>query len=353
MPDSVAPGLMIDGLTVHYGATRAVDDVSLSVPQGSILAIVGPSGCGKTTVLRAIAGLGPAHEGRISILGRDVTGLTPEKRHVGLVPQHYGLLPHLSVRDNVEYGLRARKVPTATRRAKAARLLELTRLSQHAARRPAELSGGQRQRVALARALAIDPDLLLLDEPLAALDPQLRETIRQELMALVRQSQVTTVIVTHDQREALAVADRVAVLRAGTVVQDGPVAELWEAPKDDFVADFLAGALLFDARREGDDVVLAEGWRVPVEMLQRGEPRGALRVLARPHQLSLSPTPTPATVPVAVQAVEYAGDEWRTFVRLDGRQIRVDLTVDPPTPGTTAHLGLVPGGARLIGETHA
>ena len=231
--------LDIQRVSKHYGATLAVDGVSLTLAPGETLALLGPSGCGKSTLLRLVAGLERPDAGRVALRGRDVTDLPPERRALGLVFQDYALFPHLSVLDNAAYGPRARGLGRREAGARAHEALALVGLSDLAARRPEVLSGGQQQRVALARALATRPDLLLLDEPLSNLDEQLRASLRGELAALFRQLSAAVLLVTHDQREALALADRVALMRAGRLLQVGPAAEVFAHPKSAWAAAFL------------------------------------------------------------------------------------------------------------------
>lgn len=236
---SVPPSLLAESLTRSFGAVQAARDVSLTVEAGETLALLGPSGCGKSTVLRMIAGLETPDSGRVSVAGREVTTLPPEQRHVGLVFQDYALFPHLSVLDNVAYGPRRRGETKLAAQARAHEALELVALAELAGRFPAQLSGGQQQRVALARALATRSPLLLLDEPLSNLDEKLRAELRSELRALFGRVGAGVLIVTHDQREALALADRVAVMRAGQIVQVGAAQEVFREPKTAWVAEFL------------------------------------------------------------------------------------------------------------------
>lgn len=236
---SVPPSLLAESLTRSFGAVQAARDVSLTVEAGETLALLGPSGCGKSTVLRMIAGLETPDSGRVSVAGREVTTLPPEQRHVGLVFQDYALFPHLSVLDNVAYGPRRRGETKLAAQARAYEALELVALAELAGRFPAQLSGGQQQRVALARALATRSPLLLLDEPLSNLDEKLRAELRSELRALFGRVGAGVLIVTHDQREALALADRVAVMRAGQIVQVGAAQEVFREPKTAWVAEFL------------------------------------------------------------------------------------------------------------------
>lgn len=233
------PALVTEHLTKFFGAVRAAHDVSLTVNAGETLALLGPSGCGKSTVLRCVAGLEVPDAGRVLIGGRDLTDRPPEARQVGLVFQDYALFPHLNVLSNVAYGPRMRGETRAAAQARAREALELVNLAELANRLPGQLSGGQQQRVALARALATRSPLLLLDEPLSNLDEKLRAELRQDLRQLFRRVGAGVLIVTHDQREALALADRVAVMRAGQIVQVGVAQEVFRQPASAWVAAFL------------------------------------------------------------------------------------------------------------------
>src|SRR5262245_24668574 len=223
----------------HYGAVKAVDDVSFEIKDGEFFAMLGPSGSGKTTCLRLIAGFEQPTSGSVAIHGQDVTGIPPYDRDVNTVFQDYALFPHMTVRENVGYGLMIRKVPKGERQQRAEEMLSMVALSGFGARRPSQLSGGQRQRVALARALVNRPGVLLLDEPLGALDLKLREQMQVELKAIQRQVGITFIYVTHDQGEALSMSDRVAVFNQGQVEQMASPAELYERPKTEFVAGFV------------------------------------------------------------------------------------------------------------------
>ena len=225
--------------TKSYGSFTALDDVSLDIPAGSLTALLGPSGSGKSTLLRAIAGLEGLDAGSVIIAGADVTARPPQKRGIGFVFQHYAAFKHMTVRDNVAFGLTIRKRPKAEIRRRVDELLEVVGLAGFQHRYPAQLSGGQRQRMALARALAVDPQVLLLDEPFGALDAKVRGDLRRWLHRLHEEVQVTTVLVTHDQEEALDVADRIAVLNAGRIEQVGSPEELYERPDNPFVMSFL------------------------------------------------------------------------------------------------------------------
>ena len=231
--------IMVRGANKHYGDFAALDNVDFEVPSGSLTALLGPSGSGKSTLLRAIAGLDLPDTGTITINGRDVTHIPPQRRGIGFVFQHYAAFKHLTVRDNVAFGLKIRKRPKAEIKAKVDNLLEVVGLSGFQTRYPNQLSGGQRQRMALARALAVDPEVLLLDEPFGALDAKVREDLRAWLRRLHDEVHVTTVLVTHDQSEALDVADRIAVINKGRIEQVGPPTDVYDAPANAFVMSFL------------------------------------------------------------------------------------------------------------------
>jgi sulfate/thiosulfate transport system ATP-binding protein len=231
--------IIVRGANKHYGDFAALDNVDFEVPSGSLTALLGPSGSGKSTLLRAIAGLDLPDTGTITINGRDVTHMPPQRRGIGFVFQHYAAFKHLTVRDNVAFGLKIRKRPKAEIKAKVDNLLEVVGLSGFQTRYPNQLSGGQRQRMALARALAVDPEVLLLDEPFGALDAKVREDLRAWLRRLHDEVHVTTVLVTHDQSEALDVADRIAVLNKGRIEQVGSPTDVYDAPANAFVMSFL------------------------------------------------------------------------------------------------------------------
>ncbi len=254
-----APYLRIDGITKRFGEVMAVDGVSLDIERGEFFALLGPSGCGKTTLLRMLAGLEAPDAGRIVIDGVDMTRTPPYARPVNMMFQSYALFPHMSVAQNIAFGLRQEGMAKPAIQARVAEMLELVQMPALAARKPHQLSGGQRQRVALARALAKQPKLLLLDEPLAALDRKLREQTQFELMQIQERVGITFIIVTHDQAEAMTMASRVAVMDAGILRQVGGPREVYEAPASRFVADFIGAVNLLGARvveRAGDRLVL-------------------------------------------------------------------------------------------------
>ncbi|VTR91086.1 spermidine putrescine abc transporter atpase : Putative component of ABC transporter OS=Rhizobium freirei PRF 81 GN=RHSP_71811 PE=3 SV=1: ABC_tran: TOBE_2 [Gemmata massiliana] len=242
-------GVCLDAVTFGYGPTTVVRDVSLTVPAGKLLALLGPSGCGKTTLLKLLGGYLAPSVGRVFLRERDVTALPPEARNAGTVFQNYALFPHLTARQNVAFGLEVRRMARAVRDRRVDDMLDRVGLSaEERDRKPARLSGGQQQRVALARALVIEPDVLLLDEPLANLDRHLRDQLRTELRTLQRQTGVTAVLVTHDQEEALAVSDLIGVMAAGRVLQVGAPADVYDRPRTPFVAKFLGAANLLPGK---------------------------------------------------------------------------------------------------------
>ena len=292
--------IQIKEVTKRFGSFVALDDVSLTIPAGDLLALLGPSGGGKSTLLRVIAGLEEADTGTVTIEGNDATALPVQKRNVGFVFQHYAAFKHLSVRRNIAFGLEIRKRPKNEVKAKVAELLELVHLSQFADRLPSQLSGGQRQRMALARALAIEPSVLLLDEPFGALDAKVRKELRDWLRRLHDEVHVTTVFVTHDQEEALEVSDSIVVINEGRIEQIGTPDDLYDRPANDFVLGFLGPVTRLDG------------------------------LALRPHDIAVSTTETPSTVGGRISRLTRVGFE----VRLDvtptggrhGEPVQVSLT---------------------------
>jgi putative spermidine/putrescine transport system ATP-binding protein len=280
-------------LTRVYGQVRALDGLSLRIDPGELVALLGPSGCGKTTALRILAGLEAATSGSVSVGGRDLTKVPASKRDMGMVFQAYSLFPHMTVVDNVAFGLKMRGKDGAARRARAGDMLDLVGLSEHADRYAHQLSGGQQQRVALARALAIEPSVLLLDEPLSALDAKVRVQLRDEIRRVQIEVGTTTLFVTHDQEEALAVADRVGVMNAGRLEQLAPPAELYSSPSSRFVGEFVGLSNRLPAHVQGG-VASVLGRDVPV---LPGSATGAGVALVRPESVSVLADPDgPATV---------------------------------------------------------
>ncbi len=278
--------LTLDRVSKRYDAAVAVREVSLEVAQGELVALLGPSGCGKTTTLRMIAGFVTVSAGRIAIGGRDVTHLPPHRRDTGMVFQGYALFPHMTVAQNVAFGLEMRRVSRAEATDRVATALRLVRLDPFADRFPRQLSGGQQQRVALARALVVEPAVFLLDEPLSNLDAKLRETVRLEIRALQRELGLTTVFVTHDQEEALAIADRLIVMNRGAVEQVGAPETLYDAPQTAFVADFIGKSTFFAGRVEAPGLFRAEGG-APIRFA--GARRDGALLAVRPEKIAAAP----------------------------------------------------------------
>ncbi|QZB00121.1 ABC transporter ATP-binding protein [Pseudomonas mandelii] len=266
--------VQLEGLGKRYGEIDAVVATNLSVEKGEFVSLLGPSGCGKTTTLQMIAGFVEVSSGRILLDGRDITHAKPASRGLGVVFQSYALFPHMTVKDNVAFGLRMRKVPGAELQQRVDRVLKLVRLNQHAERYPRELSGGQRQRVALARALVIEPPVLLLDEPLSNLDANLREEMQFEIRRIQREVGITTLMVTHDQSEALSISDRVVVMQAGRITQIDAPYTLYEHPRTEFISGFVGKANLLPGERDGAGEV----------QVQRG---GELTLSLRPEKIDL------------------------------------------------------------------
>jgi putative spermidine/putrescine transport system ATP-binding protein len=336
-----APGaLAITGTAVElidvvktYAGHRALDGVSLRIEPGEFIALLGPSGCGKTTALRALSGLEQIDGGRILIDGSDVAEVAVNKRDIGMVFQSYSLFPHLTALQNVEFGLRMRRVDAAGRRARATEALELVGLGHLAQRYAHQLSGGQQQRVALARALVTRPRVLLLDEPLSALDAKVRVTLRDEIRRIQKDLGITTLFVTHDQEEALAVADRVAVMNAGDIEQIGTPEELYLNPRTSFVADFVGLSNKLDGTVVGGVVTV---YGQPLNVLGEAPAAGAVTAFVRPEDIALADAGLPATV----VSTSFLGSLRRTFVRLaDETVVAVQHDVgDKPEPGAPVAL---------------
>jgi len=348
----------VRNIVKSFGSFRALDDVSLDVPDGTLLALLGPSGSGKTTLLRIIAGLEHPEEGVIVEDGEDITDIHARQREVGFVFQHYALFRHMSVFENIAFGLRVRKVPQAEVKARVEELLHLVRLDGLGGRKPAQLSGGQRQRVALARALAIRPKILLLDEPFGALDAKVRVELRQWLRRLHDEIGMTSVFVTHDQEEAFELADRVVVMNHGTIEQEGTPDEVFDHPATPFVIDFLGNVNVYHGRVENGRAF----WHgIPIDFpdYPHAQAREA-RVYLRPHELDLAPLAAGAnrlgtSLPASILRVTRAGAITRVACRPHGsdQEVQVDIPTETARglqinfePGT--HVAITPRTARVF-----
>ena len=310
----------ISGAVKRFGAEAAVDGISVEIPQGAFFTVLGPSGCGKSTLLRLIAGLEPLDGGRIALEGRQVSGpglhVPPETRQVGVVFQTYALWPHMDVTGNVAFPLECEGLPRARARAAAAEHLATVSLSDYATRRPAELSGGQRQRVALARCLASGARIVLMDEPLANLDPHLRTRMEEELAAFHAASGATIIYITHDQREAMALATEVAVMEKGRFAQVGRPEEVHDRPTSEHVARFIGQSAILDAQRDGGTARIG-AHRLPLAA-GAGTADGPVRVVIRPADLRATDPGQPGTLPATVERVTYRGGGWEALARVPG-----------------------------------
>ncbi|MCU4654808.1 ABC transporter ATP-binding protein [Roseibacterium sp. SDUM158016] len=324
----MAPAISFEGVTRQFGQVRAVDDLTLDIAEGEFFAMLGPSGSGKTTSLRLVAGFERPTKGHVRIFGQDATATPPYRRPVNTVFQDYALFPHLNVRDNVAFGLRVAGVPKPARHRAAEAALEMVKLPGYADRKPSELSGGQRQRVALARALVNQPKVLLLDEPLGALDLKLREQMQEELKTLQRSLGITFVFVTHDQGEALSMADRVAVFNEGRIQQVGTPVEVYDRPATPFVADFVGSSNVLPAAL----VARLTGQHHPASL--------------RPERIRIGATGLAATVAGA----SFLGAATRLFVEADGARMSVLLPkgAHVPDTGATVHLDWDEGALHMM-----
>ena len=324
-----APFIRIEGVSKQFGAFRAVDNVNLTIAKGEIFGLLGGSGCGKTTLLRMLAGFEEPSSGRIWLDGQDMTGVPPYERPVNMMFQSYALFPHMTVEKNVGYGLKHESMTDAQRKARVREMLDLVQLGAFAARKPHQISGGQRQRVALARALARAPKLLLLDEPLAALDKKLREHTQFELTNIQHQTGVTFVVVTHDQEEAMTLSDRIAVMDRGRVMQVGPPTEVYEFPNSRFVAGFIGSITSFDAQVVAVDgalariVVPAMSSEVVARSIPGLMPGDAITLAIRPEKFALSRERPdgPNALPGVVYDLGYFGKDSLYRVALKSGQI--------------------------------
>jgi 2-aminoethylphosphonate transport system ATP-binding protein len=335
-PPAAAPrgGIRFDRVSVAYGANTVLDSLDLTVEPGEVMALLGPSGSGKTTALRAVAGFVRPASGRVLIGGRDVTDLPPHRRGIGMVVQQYALFPHMRVEDNVAFGLKAQrdpKLPKGEIPGRVAEALGMTGMAEYASRYPRELSGGQQQRVAIARALAIRPGVLLLDEPLSALDAQLRSGMLAELARLHRElPDVSILYVTHDQVEALTLADRIAVMDQARLKDCGTPQELYRSPRTEFTASFVGNANLLPVTVGTDGVTFA-GTEIKVATGEAAEGAGATLCI-RPHLVGLGADPGSNTLRGTVTEIQWRGSTHRLYVDVAGHRLKADVRELRETP---------------------
>jgi spermidine/putrescine transport system ATP-binding protein len=342
----------------RFGPFTALAGVSMGIGHNQFFTLLGPSGCGKTTLLRCIAGFEDVSEGTILLEGRDIARLAPNLRPVNTVFQHYALFPHMTVAENVAFGLKMQGMALDARRKRAGEMLELVHLSAFADRLPSQLSGGQQQRVALARALAPAPKVLLLDEPLSALDLKLRQAMRVELKQLQEDTGITFIFVTHDQEEALTMSDRIAVMSAGQVQQIGSAREIYEAPVNRFVADFIGETNLLPVRVASfaggmARVVLPGGHQLTCPAAESG-PTGTPHVSIRPERMTLVP-PGTGDLDATVDRLIYLGTDLQVLARLaDGTALHLRLQnsarATPPGAGSPIGIVIEEGAARLLAD---
>ena len=321
------PTLELRDVVKDYDGTRAVDGVSLDVAPGEFLTLLGPSGCGKTTLMNMVAGFFAPTSGAIRIAGRDVTRMPPYRRNIGMVFQNYALFPHMTVGQNIAFGLEERRVPRGEIATRVAQALEMVRLAAFGDRRPNQLSGGQQQRVALARALVTEPQVLLLDEPLSALDKNLRTQMQIEIKQIQRRANVAAVFVTHDQNEALSLSDRIAVLNEGRIEQIGTPQEIYAAPRSNFVASFVGDANRIPATVVSSDaramvIEIAEGRRLTAPGRPKGGflPGSAVNLYVRAEEISLAEEADdrPNIIPATISAQSYQGSFTHLVAEVQG-----------------------------------
>jgi len=354
----------IQGLQKKFGAVQAVRECSLHIPHGEFVVILGPSGCGKTTLLRLIGGFLAPDSGSIIIGGHDVARLPPFRRNIGFVFQSYALFPHLTVEQNLAFGLKMRGRYKTNGRERIRHFLEMVRLSDMEARMPHQLSGGQQQRVALARALVTDPDLLLLDEPLGALDRKLREAMQIELKELQRTVGITTLLVTHDQEEAITTADRIVIMNEGKVEQIGAPAEIYDTPRTRFVANFIGNSNFFSGSlSHGPNcyLTLDTGGGITFDVKLEPPPVDLVNrtLMVRPENVRVrgdeSPGNQPNLFPATVKDVVYQGSSTRVYAALGALSVSAVITnydgsgrLEPMTPGQSIFLSIDPTNFRLL-----
>ena len=347
--------LEISGLQKFYGPNHVVRDFNLDVGEGEFVSFLGPSGCGKTTTLRMVAGFETPSEGVIRIDGRDVVDLKPSQRDIGMVFQAYALFPNMTVAQNVAFGLKVAGMSRPRIAARVAEMLAIIKLPELGARFPFQLSGGQQQRVALARALAVQPKVLLLDEPLSALDAKIRVSLREEIRAIQSKLGITTIYVTHDQEEALAMSDRIVVMRDGVAEQIGDPFEIYNRPATRFVASFVGTLNVLDARLldPATGLVTVDGQEIRLGRAVRGKTGEPVPISLRPQAILLgSGTDLDGRLRGRVDSVSFLGSVVRIRVALDGQNLSVDIfntsAMRPPKPGETVDLAFATGDVLVL-----
>ncbi len=350
--------VIIENLVKTYpGAQKpSVDHVSFSLPRGEMLALLGPSGCGKTTILRMIAGLIAPTSGAIRLDGRDVSSIPVYKRNMGMVFQAYALFPHMTVAENISFGLEMRKVGRAEREERVRKALDLVKLAGLGERKVSQLSGGQQQRAAIARSLVIEPELLLLDEPLSNLDAKLRDEMRDEIRDIQARTGVTSIFVTHDQDEALSMADRLAVMSAGKLEQIGTPLDIFDRPQTEFVASFIGAGTFFEGKVAGPGLAEVDGLP-PIHFAGEAAVGSSIKLMVRPHRLLLAgDTGQPNSFSGVVEHVVYRGQILTLSVRCGGRLLQADLPTHAgilPRKGDDVTLTVAPDDVTLIGREAA
>ncbi|NQY23979.1 MAG: ABC transporter ATP-binding protein [Campylobacteraceae bacterium] len=316
-------GISLKNIELSFGSVKVIKNVSIEIKHGEFFTFLGPSGCGKSTLLRLIAGFEHCQKGQILIEGKDITNLPPWKRKVGMVFQSYALWPHMTIRQNIEFGLKEQKMPQKEVNYKVDKVLELVSLTEFASRYPNQLSGGQQQRVALARTVVTEPKVLLLDEPLSNLDASLRVEMRQELLSLQRELNLTTIFVTHDQEEANTTSDRIALLKAGIVQQIDTPNNLYDTPKNLFVANFIGSANILKGnvvKENGECIfITSDNFKIPVKT----DILGKCSILLRPHTLVVS-TKEDCHLEGKVINKEFLGNMVRYFVKVLNNELIID-----------------------------
>ena len=340
-----------ENVTKKFGEVVALKPLSLDIAPGTLVTLLGPSGCGKTTTLRLIAGLESASSGRILIGGEDVTHLSATYRKVSMVFQSYALFPHMTVLENVAYGLTVQRLPRPERQARAEAALETVGLKGFGARLPSELSGGQQQRVAVARAIVLEPEVLLLDEPLSNLDAKLRRHVREEIRQIQQRLGLTAVYVTHDQEEAMAVSDRIIVMKNAEIAQEGTPQDLYDRPANAFIADFIGDANLAPIEipsTDGTTEIALAGRRMTLPLT--GQPKGAAQMVLRPHQIRLHRDPAPSRFEAGILYAAWLGNSLQYTLATPLGQLFAICPPDaqPFRSGDRAYLDFDPAAIRIV-----